>query len=210
MFRLKLATLLAVAVGAAALAAPGGLRAQEGDGPALDIAVVDMNQALNNSVAGKRSKKILLAQKSQLESELKAKEKELKQLNEELQSNIMLSEEGRSERQQDLRQRQQELRKAVQQAQQELQQRERQYTQTIFNELKTVIGMMSRENGYDLVLEKGAAEVVLYSGFEMEDITRQVIDRYNQWQNAEQEGQQQGGQEQDAPQQGGQEEATQE
>ena len=152
------------------------------DAPAaepLKIGVVRLNKALNSSSAGERSKKILLSAKSQKEGELKAREQELKQLQEQLNSNIMLSDDAKAKRQNELRQKQRELRIAVQKAQQDLQTQERKLTQSVLLELKTIVEANSKEEGFDLVLEQAASQVILYTRFKMIDITDKVISRYN-------------------------------
>lgn len=164
---------------------PGGLQlalAQEGG---LRIAVVDLNRALNESQSGKRSKKILLADKGQMESELKTEENELIKLSNELKSNLLLSAEARKQREAELATRERELRDAVKRAQLDLQNKERRYTESIFSELKTVIGLVSREDKWDIVLEKQASQVVLYTTFDMDDITDKVISRYDTIQNGQ-------------------------
>lgn len=174
---------LAVAIPAAALfllsgwAAPAGAQGLEG----LKIGVVNVNEALNRSAAGQRSKNILLSSKSQLEEDLKAKEDALKKKQLELKNNIMLSDEARSTREQELRQQEQQLRRDVQEAQRELQDRERKLTESIFVELRTVIETIAKEEQYDLVLEQGAANVVLFSRNKFEDLTDKVIERYNKF-----------------------------
>jgi len=183
--------LLTALVAATALYAPTALRAQEGQ--PVKIGVVRMNEALNQSVAGQRSKKLLMAAKTQKEQELKAKEEELKRLNEQLQNNIMLSEEARGQKQQELKERQQQLRRAVQEAQKELQQQERRLTQSIFSELSTVVDIIAKERNFDFVLEDGASQVILFSKYDFVDITDAVIQRYNEMQSADGGGSSDGG-----------------
>ena len=176
---------LAAAAAASLLLWTGQVVTAQGTAGALRIAVVDLNTALNESLAGKRSKKILRADKDQMESELKAKETSLKEARVGLDNNILLTGAARAERVDELRNMERQLRDAVQQAQRELQDKERRYTETIFNELKTVINLISKDDRYDIVLEKAASQVILYAKFEMEDITAKVIERYNQIQNVQ-------------------------
>ena len=164
---------------------PGGLQLALAQDGGLRIAVVDLNRALNESQAGKRSKKILLADKSQMESELKTEESELIKLSKELKSNLLLSDKARQQREAELAKRERELRNAVKKAQQELQNKERRYTESIFTELKTVIGLVSREEKWDIVLEKQASQIVLFTTFDMDDITDKVISRYDTIQNGQ-------------------------
>ncbi len=166
-----------LAAGAVALllAAPAVL-AQAAD---LRVGTIDVNRALNVSDAGQRSKKVLLAAKAQKENELKAKDGDLKRLSEELRSNIMLTEAAKGQREQDLRTKDAELRQQVQDAQHDLQEQERKLTESIFTELRTVIGIVAQELKLDVVLESRAAETILFSRLKFIDITDEVINRYN-------------------------------
>lgn len=175
---LRLRTLLCLAALLACCAA-GVPAAQESAKVNLKIAVVDMNSALNNSEAGKRSKKILLTDKDQMEDALKAQEADLRQKNDDLKNNLLLNEQARTARENDLRELEKKLREAVQKAQKDLQEKERRYTEAIFSEMKTVIGLVAREEKFDLVLERSASQVILFSDFQMTDITEKVIARYN-------------------------------
>ena len=143
------------------------------------IAIVDMNSALNNSEAGKRGKKILLADKDQMEDALKAQEADLKQKIDDLKNNLLLNEQARNARETELRELDRKLRDAVQKAQKDLQEKERRYTEVIFSEIKTVIGLVARDDKFDFVLEKSASQVILFTEMQMTDITEKVIAKYN-------------------------------
>jgi outer membrane protein len=172
-----LSPLLSAALLAVLLAVPAEAKGLEG----LKIGVVNVNQALNQSAAGERSKSILLASKSQLENELKAKEDDLKKKRDDLQNNIMLTKDARDAKEQELRTQETQLRKDVEDAQRELQAKERTLTESIFVELRTVINQIAKEEHYDLVLEQNAANVILYSSTKFDDLTDKVIERYNQF-----------------------------
>ena len=161
---------------------PYTLFAQQDD---FVIAVVDLNRALNESQAGQRSKTLLLADKRQIESELQAKGAELKKMRDDLQTNILLNEEARSRREQELREGEGRLRQEAKTAETDLRNKERRYTESIFTELKTVISLISRDKKYDLVLEKAISQLVLFSTHSMQDITDQVIQRYDNIQNTQ-------------------------
>lgn len=178
--RLSLAAVLAGIVAlAAAFAGPATASAQGLSN--LKIGVVNINQALNKSEAGERSKNILLAAKGQLESELKSKEADLNAKREALKNNMMLTPKARQAKEQELQDMEQSLRRDVQKAQHELQERERKLTESIYVELRTVIESIAREEKYDLVLEKNAANVILFATAKLEDLTDKVIKRYNKF-----------------------------
>lgn len=171
-----LALFLGMAPALSAQATQGGAAAGK---PELRIAVVDLNAALNNSEAGKRSKRILLTDKDQMEGDLKAQESDLKKRADDLRNNVLLTEAARAQKEGELRELERKLRDAVQKAQRELQDKERRYTESIFSELKTVIGLVAKEEKYDIVLERGASQVILFSQFDFVDITDKVIARYD-------------------------------
>ena len=148
-------------------------------GANIRVGIVRMNEVLNRSEAGKRSKGILLASKEQKENELKAKEEQLKKLRSELEANIMLSKEAREAKENELRQKLGELRKELQEAQIGLQTKERKLTEDIYKELKTVIQKIAEKEKYDFVIDESAAQVIVFSKYEFEDITDKVLASYN-------------------------------
>ncbi|MDH5751435.1 MAG: OmpH family outer membrane protein [Deltaproteobacteria bacterium] len=173
---------LRIAIGVLSLAlavllVPSG--ASPSDLKGVKIGVVNINQALNESEAGKRSKNLLLAAQKQKENELKGKEEHLTKLSEELQNSMMLSDEARRSKEMELREKERALRQEVQRAQQELQEQERKLTESIFAELKTVLAEIAREEKFDIVLEQNASQVILFHSEPFTDLTDKVIERYN-------------------------------
>ena len=107
------------------------------------------------------------------------RQEELRELAEELRSNPLLTPKAKEQKQQQLQQGQQALRAKVQQFEQQLRGEERRFTEEIFRELKGAIRTVSIRDKYDLVLEKNAAQVILYMKQETTDFTQKVIDHYN-------------------------------
>jgi len=162
-----------------------------GDAAARDwkVAIVNINKALNTSQAGERSKKILLAAKNQKESDLKAEQAQFQKLVEETRSNsMMLSDTAKADKEKELRDKENALRLEVQDAQRQLQEQERKLTDTIFSELRTVIAAIGQEQKYDLILEQGASQVILYTPLKFDDLTDEVIQRYDKMKAGELEG----------------------
>ena len=75
--------------------------------------------------------------------------------------------------------RQQQLREQVRKVEQEMRAEERRLTEIIFQELKTVIRSIAIKEKSDLVLEKNAAQIILYMKQDTTDMTQKVIDAYN-------------------------------
>ena len=156
-----------------------GLAAKGAEDKLLKVGVVDLNRALNDSDAGRRSKKILLHSRDQKESELKTKEKSLKKLAEEVRNNIMLTEAARAGKEKEVRERRAALQKELRKAQLALQDQERKHTESIFAQLRTVIALISKEENFDFVVEQNAARSILYTRHPLIDITDKTIERYN-------------------------------
>ena len=145
----------------------------------IEIGVVDLNEALNQSESGIRSKNILERRGRQKQQEFKLEESELRKLADELRNNPLLAPKAKDEKQQELINRQQQMREKVRAFEQEMRLEERRLSEAIFKELKTVIRSISINEKLDLVLEKNAAQVILFMKEDTTDLTQKVIDDYN-------------------------------
>ena len=152
---------------------------------AMEIGLVDLNQALNQSEPGIRSKNILERRGRQKQQEFKLEESELRKIAENLRNNPLLTPKAKAKKEQELISRQQKLRENVRSIEQEMRLEERRLTEVIFKELKTVIRSISIKDKLDLVLEKNAAQVILYMKEDTTDLTQKVIDAYNALKQAE-------------------------
>ncbi|MCH2266637.1 MAG: OmpH family outer membrane protein [SAR324 cluster bacterium] len=146
---------------------------------ALEIGVVDLNEALNRSEAGIRSKNVLERRGRQKQQEFKLEESELRKLAKDLRNNPLLTAKAKADKEQELILRQQKLREKVRTVEQEMRLEERRLTEVIFLELKTVIRSISIKEKLDFVLEKNAAQIILYMKEDTTDLTQKVIDAYN-------------------------------
>ena len=145
----------------------------------IEIGVVDLNEALNQSESGIRSKNILERRGRQKQQEFKLEESELRKIAEDLRNNPLLAPKAKADKQQELITRQQQLREKVRAFEQEMRLEERRLSEAIFKELKTVIRSISINQKLDLVLEKNAAQVILFMKEDTTDLTQKVIDDYN-------------------------------
>ena len=96
-----------------------------------------------------------------------------------MRNNPLLTAKAKSSKEQELIARQQQLREQVRKVEQEMRLEERRLTEVIFQELKTVIRSISIKEKLDLVLEKNAAQIILYMKEDTTDMTQKVIDAYN-------------------------------
>ena len=147
------------------------------DGP--KIGIVDFQRVLNDSEAGKRSRKILLASKDQKESELKAIGENLKKEREELKNNILLTDAANAKKQKELRTRESRWRGDYKAAERDLQRKQIKASESIFSEVQTVINLISKEENFDFVIEQALARSILFSRTKPINITSKVIERYN-------------------------------
>lgn len=148
----------------------------------LKLAYVNINKAINLSKEGQRSKKFLEAQAEQTKMELQKKEQELRQKDAELKNAIMLTPEAKEAKQQELIRLQQELRKAVATAEKNFRKDESRHTGKIFKDIRTVVEKIAKKENYDFVLENSLRQTLLFSKYEIVDITEQVINEYNKLQ----------------------------
>ena len=145
----------------------------------IEIGVVDLNKALNQSEPGIRSKNILERRGRQKQQEFKLEDSELRKIADDLRNNPLLIPKAKEDKERELITRQQQLREKVRAFEQEMRLEERRLSEAIFKELKTVIRSISINEKLDLVLEKNAAQVILYMKEDTTDLTQKVIDEYN-------------------------------
>jgi outer membrane protein len=145
----------------------------------LHIAVVNVQKAINESESGKQSRKVLEDEIQRRQTEFKAKETQIRKMEEETRTSMMLSDAAKADREKEFRQKEADFRQEVQNAQADVQQQQRKFTDAILVDLKRIIAIIAKEKKYDIVLEHAAADVMLYTSFKYDDITADVIDRYN-------------------------------
>ncbi len=145
----------------------------------LRIGVVDLNAAINRTTAGRRSKKVLLASQAEKTKHLKAKELQLSQQIKLLQQNIVLKAAARKRKEGDLRKQRQDLQQEAQKAQASLQRQERKLTEALYIELRQVVRKIAAREKLDVVLEKGAAQAILYIKNDFIDVTNALIKEHD-------------------------------
>ena len=149
------------------------------EGSDLKIGIVKMNNVINLSNEGKRKKKMLEAQARQTQKLLKMKEDELRTMEKNLKDNIMLNAEAKAQKQAELNRKRQEFRQEVSKAQKSFRQDEARHTANIFKDLVVVVKKIATEEKFDLVLEFNLTQSVLYTKYNLVDITDKVTAEYN-------------------------------
>ncbi len=144
----------------------------------MKVGTVDMQKALQSVEAGKKAK-------AQLEKDFNAKKKELqgeeaaiKKATEEFKKQaLVLSDEARAKKQQELQERIMKFQETTARSQQEIQQKEQDLTAPIITGLRSIIGETAKKKGYSVILEKNENNV-LYSQ-EKDDLTAEIISTFN-------------------------------
>lgn len=140
------------------------------------IGVVDMQEVLLKSKAGREAKEVLEKEKEERKKELDARKSEIDKMEQELnRQSLVLSEDVKRKRQEEIAQKKQEFLKILQKYEAELQKKDEEFTQKILGEVEKVIYKIGKTEGYDLIIEKSA---VLYAP-ESYDITEKVIKEYD-------------------------------
>ncbi len=143
------------------------------------IGYIDLNKALNESVAGKKAV-------GSLENMVKAKQfliaekgEKIKKIEEELakQSSI-LTEDAIKERKEEREKLLRDYQRMVKDSQEEVQKKQATYMDSIIKELKKIVFQIGKEEGYSLILEKAESGVMFHS--DEIDLTGTLIKRFNE------------------------------
>lgn len=159
---------------AAALVVPSLARSQ-----ALGVAIVDSRRAAANSREGKAAEQQLKDLSSRKREEFTPKEEKLKRAREEYETQrFVLSREAIQEREIDIMKMQRNLERDLEEAQEEMAIEERKLMQPILRNILRVVTEVARDQGYQVVLERGSPGVLFYA--QELDITDQVIAKLNE------------------------------
>ncbi len=146
----------------------------------VKIAVLDLQQVVRKSEAGKAALAKLQQKFETLRQKLQAKEEELRKFKEELEKKApLLSPEARQEKEREYQKMLREYQAEREDAQFEMKQAEQKALQPIMKDLEKVVKDMAKKEGYDLILEKRMPGV--YWTSPAIDITDHVVELYNQY-----------------------------
>ncbi len=159
----------------------GVISAQGAD---LKIGHINLNKALNDSHGGKKAAKILEDMINDKKFILIEKEKEIKELEEEMkrQSSI-LTPDSKREKRDHLDKLYKDYQRKGKDFQEEIQKKEMELTQKIQKDLLEIANKIGKEEGYTMIFESGVGGI-LYAREEF-DITGKVIKKYNEAHDAE-------------------------
>jgi outer membrane protein len=140
------------------------------------IGVVDMEEAINNTKAGKRAQAELKRKFEKYEKELKASREEIQKLQKELENSAMLLKpEAKLSKQRDLERLVRQFQDRQRDASQDMNEAQREAFKPILKKMKGIIENLGKKGGYTLITETRA---VLYAP-NSANITQQVIAAYD-------------------------------
>ena len=142
------------------------------------IGLVDMQKAIQESAEGKKAKKELEGDFNKKKKDLEKLEADLKKKKEDFDKKaLVLSDDVKAKKQQELQMDFGKYQEAVQKNQMEIQKHERELTAPIITKIRKIIEDISKKDSLTLVLEK-SEQLVLYSVKEV-DLTDRVIKEFD-------------------------------
>lgn len=141
------------------------------------IGFVDLQKALNESLAGKKAKAELEAMVKERQATISEKVKERDKLREELtKQSAALSEKARKAKADELDKLEKAVERLIADSNEELQKKQREKESQIIAELEKIITKMGKDEGYSVILP---ADVILYAPDEVE-LTNKVIKLFDE------------------------------
>ncbi len=142
------------------------------------IGTVDMQKALQTVEAGKNAKLQLEKEFNAKKKTLQAEEAKIKKMHEEFQKqSLVMNEEARAKKQQEIQKILMGFQEMTARSQQEIQMKEQDLTKPIITKIRNLVTDLAKKKGYTIVLEKNE-NMVLFSQ-EKDDLTTEVIALYN-------------------------------
>jgi outer membrane protein len=162
---------LTAALTAALLLAPAIATAQQ------KIGYVDLQRALNEVDEGKAARAVLKKDFDEKQKQLDVRKTEFDKLQADFEKQaVVMSEQARRDKAQDLDRRARELQSLFVNLQKDLSERERDATRGIFDRMAAIVAEIAEADGFSLVLEKGAGLVYAPASL---DLTNELIRKYN-------------------------------
>ncbi len=149
--------------------------AGEGAQP-VRLAVVDMQQILNQSARGKAAKQKLDQDRNARQKEMDARQQELQKMQAELEKQApVLSEQAKRERSETLQRKVRDVRRMMEDANRDFEKRVQETEMEITREIVVIIQEFGKDQGYTAVLERS----MLLHASPSVDVTAEVIKRYD-------------------------------
>jgi outer membrane protein len=143
----------------------------------VKIGYIDMQKAIQETGLGKKAKKDLEEEYNKKKKDLEKKEADLKKMNEDLEKKaLVLSDEVRGKKQQELQAEMLKYRDQVGKSQMEIQKKERDLTVPIVEGLHKIVKQIAENEGFTVVLEK-SEQSVMWAKKDI-DLTDRVIKEF--------------------------------
>lgn len=154
----------------------GGVSLCLGNAYAGKIAYVDVQQAVQAVKAGQKAKKDVEKEVEKRKKDLEKMRSEIVQLEESFKKQeLVLSEESKQKKKAEYQKKVQDLQATLASNQQDMQQLEQKSLSPILERMSLIIKKISKEQGYDMVLMKGA---LLYAD-DTNDLTNQLVKAFD-------------------------------
>ena len=141
----------------------------------MSIRYVDIARVMRESKVGKKAQADLQANMTKLEKRLDVKKQEVLDLQADIRKrSTVASEEEKRRMVEEFERKQLELEQEAKRAQEKLNTEQQQLGAVMYQKVMEVVQSVSKDKGYDLVLELGGTPVVLYHQ-ESNDITAEVL-----------------------------------
>jgi outer membrane protein len=147
------------------------LWASNGISSEFDIGLVDTQSVFECHPETQTAKEVLEEELLKVQNIINAKIEEIKQLKEQLETNLLLAEEEKEKQKRIINQKIVEVKEYEEKATTELKNKEKEMTKEIINDIYNAISYVAKEKGLKLILEK---DTTLYA-IEGLDITDEVI-----------------------------------
>ena len=146
----------------------------------IKIAYVNLQKALNDSVAGAQAKSAIAAQATEYETEFKIKQDTFLKLKNELETQgALLSDSAKAEKIKEYQAQVANLQKFQNEARRQLQQEDEKRTQAILKELAVILQKFGKDGNYTMIIEKSEGGLI-YVADNMIDLTIQLIEAYDE------------------------------
>jgi outer membrane protein len=146
--------------------------------PALKIAYVDFQLAINKCENGKKAKQKLARWSQEKQDLLNEKQEELRKLQDEItKQSMMLKEETRIEKQQEYQLKLREVQRLFKDSQEEMRREELKLTRPIINDLSKIVDEIGKKEGYTFIFLKEQSGL-LFANSNL-DITQKIVDIYD-------------------------------
>ncbi len=140
--------------------------------------VVDLQKALQSVEEGKKAKSTLEKEFNEKKKQIQGEEEALKKVTEDFKKQSMvLSEDARGRKQNEIQERIMKYREMFSKAQFDIQARERELTEPIIGKLRKLVEEIGEKDSYTMIFEKSESSVIFHS--KKDDLTDRVISTFN-------------------------------